>query len=160
MSKELIIRRAEKADLERVGELAGRLVKEHHEADAERFFLPERVEQGYAWWLGRELANDSALIMVAELAGEVVGYSYSEMSERDWNMLIDAHATLHDILVAPSARGRGVGRKLLSTTLRELEARGFERILLYARQSNESAQRLFASVGFRPTMVEMMRRST
>ncbi|HET9932068.1 MAG TPA: GNAT family N-acetyltransferase [Polyangiaceae bacterium] len=157
MSNDLILRRAAKADLPTVGEFAGRLVRDHHEADPARFFLPERVEQGYAWWLGQELENPKALVMVAELSGELVGYSYSEVSERDWNLFIDAHATLHDILVAPEVRRRGVGRELLAATLRELEARGVTRILLYAREGNEKAERLFASVGFRRTMIEMMR---
>jgi ribosomal protein S18 acetylase RimI-like enzyme len=41
--------------------------------------------------------------------------------------------------------------------IERLEALGAPRILLNAMVENESAQRLFASVGFRPTMVEMTR---
>lgn len=155
MSKDLTVRRAEKADLERVGEFAGRLVRDHHEADPARFFLPERVEQGYAWWLGRELENPAALVMVAELDGELVGYSYAALSERDWNMLLDEHAMLHDIFVASNARRQGVGKALLAATLGELAARGSKRVVLSTRQGNESAERLFAGAGFRRTMIEM-----
>ena len=157
MSKETLVRHAVKADLTKVGEFAGRLVRDHHEADPARFFLPERVEQGYAWWLGRELENPAALVMVAELDGELAGYSYAALSERDWNMLLDEHAMLHDIFVASTARRRGVGTALLAATLRELEARGSKRIVLSTRQGNDSAERLFAAAGFRRTMIEMTR---
>jgi RimJ/RimL family protein N-acetyltransferase len=41
--------------------------------------------------------------------------------------------------------------------IRELEALGAPRIVLSTMVRNESAQRLFAAVGFRPTMLEMTR---
>lgn len=159
MSNEIAVRGATRADLPRVGAFAGRLVREHHDADPARFFLPEGVEQGYAWWLGKELANAEAQVLVAERAGQLVGYSYAALRERDWNMLLDEHAMLHDIFVASEARRQGVGHTLLAATLEALEARGAKRIVLSTRQGNESAERLFAKMGFRRTMIEMTRAS-
>ena len=45
-------------------------------------------------------------------------------------------------------------------TAPELERRGAPRILLATAVENEPAQRLFASLGFRTTMVEMTREAT
>lgn len=159
MSNEIVVRHANPADLEHVGQFAGRLVREHHDADPERFFSPEGVEQGYAWWLGKELANDSAQVLVAELAGRLVGYSYAALRERDWNLLLDEHAMLHDIFVVSDARRQGVGRALLAATIGGLEALGATRVVLSTRQGNDNAERLFAAAGFRRTMVEMTRAS-
>ena len=46
MSNEVVIRRAKPADLEQASRLAGCLARMHHETDPERFFLPDRVEEG------------------------------------------------------------------------------------------------------------------
>lgn len=159
MPDEFSVRRATKDDLEQVGKLAGRLVRDHHDADPARFFLPEQVESGYGWWLGKELGNSSALVMVADRGGRAIGYTYSALRDRDWNMLIDEHAMLHDIFVTEEERRHGVGRKLLEETLNALEGLGAKRIVLSTRSGNENAERLFASLGFRRTMHEMLRSS-
>jgi ribosomal protein S18 acetylase RimI-like enzyme len=62
---------------------------------------------------------------------------------------------LHDIIVDPECRGRGVGRRLLGAVLECMSARGAPRVVLLAAARNEAAQRLFASACFRATMVEM-----
>ena len=134
-------------------------MRDHHAADPERFFLPEQVEEGYAWWLARELSNEHAVIMVAERSTRIVGYAYGALRERDWNMLIDTHAMLHDVFVAAEARRTGIGRKLLLAALTALEQLGASRVVLSTRHGNASAERLFSSVGFRRTMQEMMRGS-
>jgi ribosomal protein S18 acetylase RimI-like enzyme len=151
------IRPAETRDLPRVAELAGELLRMHHAADAARFFLPDRVEEGYAWWLRRELARDEAVILVATAQDRIVGYAYGTREERDWNMLLDEHGAIHDVFVAPDARRAGVGKQLVETMVRELERRGAPRVVLYSIVSNLAAQRVFSACGFRPTMLEMTR---
>jgi len=64
---------------------------------------------------------------------------------------------LYDIIVDPVHRGAGVGRMLLEETLAFLKSRGAPRVVLSTAEQNEHAQRLFASAGFRRTMVEMTR---
>jgi len=59
--------------------------------------------------------------------------------------------------VDPAARGRGVGRLLLDAALVYLKSRGAPQVVLSTAVKNEAAQRLFASVGFRSTMIEMTR---
>jgi len=64
---------------------------------------------------------------------------------------------LQDIVVDPAHRGRGVGRLLLEAVLVFLQERGAPRAVLSTAERNEAAQRLFASMGFRRTMIEMTR---
>lgn len=160
---EFSIRRAAEADLPRVAQLAAKLVRQHHAFDARRFFLQEPVERGYEWWFRQELPRDGALILVAtrgdrgERGERIVGYTYATVEERDWNLLLDAHAGLHDIYVDDDQRGGGVGGALLEATFRELTALGAPRIVLMSASQNVVAQKLFAKHGFRPTMVEMTR---
>src|SRR5579884_1595901 len=93
------IRPASQEDLPEVAALAARLVRQHHAFDAKRFMLQEPIEEGYRWWLGRELANGDAVVLVAVEGGSVLGYAYGRLEERDWNALLDVHGALHDIYV-------------------------------------------------------------
>jgi ribosomal protein S18 acetylase RimI-like enzyme len=157
VTSEIAIRRATPADIEPAAALAAELVRQHHRVDPERFFLPERVEEGYAWWFRRELEREAAVILIAERVGQVVGYSYGAVEERDFNLLLDVHGAIHDVFVHDSARRAGVGQRLVEAMLAELLARGAPRVVLSTMVGNEGAQRVFARCGFRPTMLEMTR---
>lgn len=151
----LQIRKATLRDLPKIAVLAGKLVRQHFAFDAKRFLFIEDPEKGYEWWFGKELQNEKALILCAKLEGEVVGYAYARQEPKDWNALLDAHAALHDILVAESARRQGVGRALLEAVLKEMRKRGEERVVLHSAVQNKAAHKLFEAVGFRKTMLEM-----
>jgi len=150
-------RPAAKRDLPDIAKLAGELVRQHYGFDAKRFLLIENPESGYAWWFEKELKNGRALIWCAELDGKIVAYAYARLEDRDWNALLDEHAALHDIFVDPSARRQGIGKQLLSAVLAELGRRGAARVVLHTATQNVTAHKLFASLGFRQTMLEMTR---
>jgi ribosomal protein S18 acetylase RimI-like enzyme len=157
MTTHISVRRARTQDLEPAGQLGGCLARLHHETDPDRFFLPDQVERGYAWWFARELERPQAVILVALQGEALVGYAYGAVEERDWNLLIDRHGVVHDLYVEEPARQLGVGGQLLDAMIHELEALGAPRIVLYTMVSNERAQRLFRARGFRPTLLEMTR---
>ena len=141
-----------------LGRLGALLVRTHHELDASRFIAAgPRTEQGYASWLGSQLQNPQVIILAAEQNDDVLGYSYSEIEGPDYMSLRGSAGVLHDIVVDPAQRRNGVGRKLLEATLEELAQRGAPQVVLWTAALNEAAQRLFASAGFRPMMVEMTR---
>jgi ribosomal protein S18 acetylase RimI-like enzyme len=151
----LSVRPAVAADVPAMAAMAARLVQMHHTVDPLRFMMPERVQDGYAWWFGRELPRPEVVMRVADRAGVLIGYSYARLEERDWNSLLEAHGALHDIFVDEPARGSGVGAALLGATLDGLRGLGAPRVVLSTMWSNTAAQRLFARGGFRNTMIEM-----
>jgi ribosomal protein S18 acetylase RimI-like enzyme len=154
---EAVVRRARKEDLEEVAALAAELVRMHHAVDPGRFFLPERVEHGYAWWLERELTRPEAIVLVAEREGKIAGYVYGTREGRDWNMLLDDHGAIHDVFVAERERRGGVATHLVRAMIAELEKLGAKRVVLSTMTDNVAAQALFRALGFRPTMLEMTR---
>jgi ribosomal protein S18 acetylase RimI-like enzyme len=154
---EIMIRGAERTDLLQIAKLAGQLVGMHHDTDPGRFFMPDRVEEGYAWWFGRELENPKAVILAALAGEEVVGYAYGTLDERDFNQLLDRHGSIHDVFVSSAKRRGRVGRNLVDALISELTALGAPRVVLHTRVSNTAAQALFRSAGFRDTMLEMTR---
>lgn len=153
------IRTPKENEMAQLGRLAGALVRLHHRLDPDRFMLHEPLEEGYARFLAAMLADPKAVVLVAfdDEAGRAVGYAYGRLESRDWNRLLDRHAKLHDIYVEEAARRRGVARQLAEATFDRLRELGATRIVLDTAHANEPARAFFASMGFRPTMVEMLR---
>lgn len=154
----VIVRPAVHADLPALGGLGVLLMSAHHTFDAARFIAPtERSGSAYASWLKARLQDPDSAVLVAERDGEVVGYAYVQVEGPDYMSLRGPAGVVHDLVVAAAERGRGVGRMLLDAAVGTLEARGVPRVVLSTAERNEAAQRLFASAGFRRTMVEMTR---
>ena len=155
-----VIRPATAADMPAVGRLGALLVQTHHEFDPQRFIAASaRTAEGYGSYLGSQLREKNVIVLVAEDAGEVLGYTSSEVEGFDYMALRGPAGVMHDIVVDPAYRGRGVGRLLLDATLTALAAKGAPRVVLSTAARNEPAQRLFAHAGFRRTMIEMTRES-
>ncbi|XXF75425.1 GNAT family N-acetyltransferase [Myxococcaceae bacterium GXIMD 01537] len=151
------IRTAAPADLPHLGRMGAELARRHHGFDARRFMLPDDLEAGYRAWLGHEMRDPEAVVLVAELDGQVAGYAYGRMEERDWNALLDRCGGFHDLWVDSTTRRTGAGTLLAEELMRRLVALGAPRVVLMAAAKNEAAQRLFEKLGWRPTMVEMTR---
>jgi ribosomal protein S18 acetylase RimI-like enzyme len=152
------VRRATNADLPSLGRLGALLVQQHHDFDGRRFLAATaRTADHYAGFLGSQLDDPDVLLLVAEHEERVVGYTFAAMEGYDYKSLRGPAALLHDILVDPDHRGHGVGGRLLDETLSILRARGARQIVLSTAERNQAAQRLFARMGFRPTMIEMTR---
>lgn len=153
-----LIRRAKRDDLPRIGELGSLLVAAHHDFDSKRFLeATSGTKQGYASYLRTQLDVPRAAVFIAEAEDAVVGYVYVALESYDYMSLRGPAGIVHDVIVDPKFRGRGVGRALLEAALDYFRANGMTQVVLATAQRNEAAQRFFASAGFRPTMIEMTR---
>ena len=153
-----IVRRATRDDLRHIGRLGALLVAAHHEFDPRRFLaVTSRTQDAYASFLGTQLDAPDAAVFVAEQNAEVVGYAYVAVESYDYMALRGPAGVLHDIVVDPARRRHGVGQQLLEAALAYVRSRGLSQIVLATAERNEAAQRFFASVGFRRTMIEMTR---
>lgn len=153
---ETIVRRATPADLQRIGRLGALLIEEHYEFDPKRFLAARPgTPEGYASFINTQLEDPDKTILVADDNGEVVGYAFAAVEGYDYMALRGPAGVLHDIIVDPGHRGRGVGRLLLDAALAFFRSRNVPRVVLWTAERNEAAQRLFASIGFRRTMIEM-----
>jgi len=153
-----IIRPATRADLAAIGRLGALLVRTHHDFDARRFIAPApQTAERYGGFIGSQLENRDVIVLVADLEGEVTGYTYAGVEGYDYMALRGPAGALYDIVVDPAHRQHGIGRLLLDATLAALAERGVPRVVLSTAEQNEPAQRLFASAGFRRTMIEMTR---
>ena len=158
MAKTVSVRRAESRDLPALGRLGGLLVRLHHGFDSRRFMTPQGdVDGGYAWFLGTQLTEPEVVVLVAEDADHVVGYVYAGLEPMSWKELREPAGFIHDVVVEESARNRGIATQLVEEASAWLVEHGAPRVMLWTASANPVAQRLFARLGFRATMLEMTR---
>lgn len=77
----------------------------------------------------------------AELDGEIVGYGYGQV--------LGASGYVRNVVVAPTARGRGLGRAIVLELGRRMAAAGCTSWQLNVKVDNEPALELYRSVGMR-----------
>jgi ribosomal-protein-alanine N-acetyltransferase len=90
----------------------------------------------------RLVGRPDADTWVAERDGRVLGYAVV------W--YVDDEGELGNLAVAPDARGRGLGGRLLDAAIARARARGARRLFLEVRVRNARAQALYRSRGFVP----------
>ena len=112
-------------------------------------------ESGYAWFLGTQLDESSVAVFVAERDGAVAGYVYAGLEPQSWKELREECGFIHDVVVKDEERRAGVASALMDAACEWLKSIGAPRVILWTAEGNDGAQRLFARLGFRKTMVEM-----
>ena len=125
MHNDCIIRRMTIADLDAVAAIEAATFPTPWSKDSFRMELERNVAARY---------------LVAEKAGEVIGYGGA------WIILDESHIT--NIAIAENQRGHGYGRLLTETLMQYLANLGAAYATLEVRKSNIRAQNLYKSVGF------------
>ncbi|MEU4159329.1 GNAT family N-acetyltransferase [Actinoplanes sp. NPDC026670] len=142
----VLLRPVADADLIAVGAL-------HHRSRAAAYagLLPPETfeargpEAMSAWWVERwKWERESHLMTVAEVDGELAGFTYVGPSETD------RAAELYAIHLEPHRVGSGVGRELMINALAQLAALDAERAVLWVLADNPVARRFYERGGWTP----------
>jgi L-amino acid N-acyltransferase YncA len=94
--------------------------------------MRERIAASHAW-------------LVAEENGEVLGYAYAARFHPRAAYRWSAEASIY---LAPDARGRGIGKRLLAELLDRLKEKGFVHVFGGTALPNPASERLLESFGF------------
>jgi GNAT superfamily N-acetyltransferase len=152
------IRRAEPRDAGALGLLGAALMRTHVAFDSQRFLAAgDHAERGYASFLRSQLDDDEVVVFVAERDGRIIGYVYAGLEPMSWKELRGPAGFIHDVVVDDESRSGGAGTALIEAAVAWLKERGAPRVVLWTADRNQAAQRLFARLGFRRTMIEMTR---
>ena len=158
MGSELTLRPGRITDREALGRLGTLLVTEHYEFDRLRFLAPgPDTPEGYGQFLVSQVDEPDAVLLVAEIDGNVVGYVFGALEGNNYMLLRGPSGAIYDLVLDPEHRGRGIGSKLLNAALDVLRDKGAPRAVLFTAEKNVGAHRLFERSGFRRTMIEMTR---
>lgn len=94
---------------------------------------------------------DDAVVLLAEAAGEAVGFAEVTERGRVEGSLEDRVAYLEGWYVAPAWRGRGVGRALVGAAEAWARSRGLRELASDADLDNDDAIAAHGALGFRET---------
>ena len=144
-----------KSDEAALGPMGAALMRQHHASDPRRFILTNRPEAGYGRFLVSQLGDPDYLVLVAELSNQVVGYVFAGIEPISWKDLRGPCGFIHDVYVQERARGQGTGGELVRAAIAWIRSKRMSQVVLWSKTRNQAAQRLFASLGFRETMIEM-----
>ncbi len=124
------IRRANVDDIPAMMHLAASSATAAHwrREDYERIFAPDTSRLAFVLEEATAAATETQAFMVALCAGP------------EWE--------IENIAVAPDARRRGLGTRLLGEFLEQAKARGAEAVFLEVRESNHAARALYGKWAF------------
>jgi GNAT superfamily N-acetyltransferase len=149
------VRRATRKDARKVAEMAIKLALQHKDYDSQRFSELAPIEQAEQYY-GSQTETTDAAILVAELDGEIVGFTFIQYEAKDYANLLENAVWLHDIYIEETARGQNAGNLLMENSIKAAKELGADKLMLSVAAKNEFAKSFFESKGFRTTMIEMM----
>ena len=98
--------------------------------------------------------NQDSAIFIAEdtETQEPLGFIYLEVGTDYYHPA--PHGHIADIIVDPSARGRGIGKLLMKKAEEWTKECGYSLLTLNVFNDNEKARKLYAALGFKPDMTK------
>ncbi|HEY2668165.1 MAG TPA: GNAT family N-acetyltransferase [Actinomycetota bacterium] len=96
------------------------------------------------------LGQDGRFVLVAEVAGEIVGTA-DLLTVANLTHELRPWAIVEHVVVANQARGRGIGSALLAAAVARAEAAGCYKVQLLSRKERSDAHRFYRAAGFEPT---------
>ena len=82
--------------------------------------------------------------------GRVVGFADTGPGRDESAPPPEGAGEVYAIYLAPEARGRGYGRALFARAIEDLQARGFDPIVVWVFEDNPIGRRFYEAAGFRP----------
>lgn len=151
------VRRANVNDHKEVTKYAIKIVRQHQNYNPLRFMEFENHEEQLADFFAEQFLNPKAIVLVVEIQGKIVGYSFTRLEESSFVDISAAAAWLHDIYVDETARGFGAGKLLLNASIDAAKQLGSQTLMLQVAVQNEFAKKLFETNGFNVSTYEMMK---
>jgi ribosomal protein S18 acetylase RimI-like enzyme len=110
-------------------------------------------------WRSDPIAEGAPLLLLAEQAGQVVGFTENWLSEMKGGWFVNGrYAYLNSVGVKEEARGQGIGRLLVAHTLHALAQYKIAGFYLYYVLTNPLSSRFWPKMGFRPLLVTFKQR--
>ena len=144
MSLACAIRVASSADLDTLVALATAFRDHLRQAGPS----PDEFRTSFSHLLARAAAD---FLLAQDQDGQALGYVQIRYRYSAWTSGEDAE--LEDVFVAATARGRGVGRRLVTDALARAQARGCRQVGVATNERNAAALALYTGLGFRAERV-------
>ncbi len=124
--------------------------------DAERPFNDAIKSQNAIYYdLEELLTNESACMLVAEDASDIVATGYAQVRTSKVSLSHEKHVYLGFMFVDEAYRGLGLNKLILDNLINWGKEQGLEDFYLDVYAENQSAIRAYEKAGFSQSMVEM-----
>ena len=150
-----MIRRAEKKDILRIGELLSEVNLIHHKGRPDIFNVGRKYTPAE---LEALLCDGTRPILVwTDERDEVMGYCFCMLISHEGDTMLTNIKTLYidDLCVDGNMRGRHIGRELYEAAVELARAEGCYNLTLNVWSLNESAMRFYESCGLKPQKICM-----
>jgi ribosomal protein S18 acetylase RimI-like enzyme len=158
----MTIRPATPADVPAVLPMVDQLAALHERWDPARYDYKPHPSQMYRRWLASRATDPESVFLVADherLMSDVpflVGLIVGTVEESIPIYRTPRFGFVHDLFVAEDYRNEGIGRQLAMMAIEKFRDIGVTQVRLETAAANEAARKLFASVGFRASTMEML----
>jgi GNAT superfamily N-acetyltransferase len=114
---------------------------------------------GSAQWAKglKPLLGRYARVWGAWQGGQACGFLCARLRNQPPHFSGESTGFISDVFVSESLRGRGVGRRLLQTSLEWFDGLGLRRVELQVIAGNPKARELYAELGWEEELVQMVR---
>lgn len=100
-------------------------------------------------------ASDTFIDVAVDASDAIMGFIMVTMREELMSHAPSAH--LETIIVAPNARGQGLGRRLLTHTEQAVRSRGAQSLSLHVFANNRRAHALYTAEGFDSELIRAIK---
>lgn len=132
-------------------EAIGALTVAGYDADGHLTLADGTYDHGYADWLADAAARGRGdTLLVAAVGDDLLGTAtWCPFGSASAQLALAPHqGEFRTLAVAPTGRGRGVGRALVEDCLRRARAAGLTEVLLCSLDEMHPAHRLYVALGF------------
>jgi ribosomal protein S18 acetylase RimI-like enzyme len=151
------IRPATAPDVPAVVKMVRKLCELHQSWDPARYTFREDVERMYQSWLTDRTADPRAFFLVAERQERgPVAFLIGGVEREIRIYKLEEYGFIHDLWVEEDYRNEGLGRQLVMRAIERFGELGVRQVRLDTAAANDAARKLFASCGFRVSVMEML----
>jgi ribosomal protein S18 acetylase RimI-like enzyme len=150
------IRPATASDVPGVLPMVAKICALHEQWDPAKYgFLPSPQEK-YRRWLSARASDPKSVFLVAEREDRLVAFLIGMIEEEIPIYRLREFGFIHDLWVEEEYRHEGIARQMVMLAVERFKAAGVSQIRLDTAAANEPARKLFASCGFRTSIIEML----
>ncbi len=159
----MLIRHSTLSDLPSLLPMIAETCALHQSWDEAKYGSVPHPEQLYLDWLPRLLQNQRNLCLVAEVqessaqaAQKLVALLIATVEREIPIYSLKEFGFIQDLWVEPEYRHLGIARQMVQQAIAHFTQMGIKQMRLDTANPNEVARKLFTSIGFRPSRLEML----
>ena len=151
------IREGKQSDLQQVSSLWLEMINIHQSLNDRAWEPAPNGPEKYRECMEETLAQEERVLLVAEVEGEVVGFTHGSLGNSPPPMAPRRIGFITDLAVTASHRRHGIGRQLAETIIQRFAQRDADEVKLGAAISNQPAITFWRALGFEPLTYGMGR---